>query len=92
MRPTRDVYRVFDLWDQDCSKSEISRRTGVSRSQIRLWLTAGLDVVIGSPMRTGEPTSGQVYSLRHRSQCALIVTVDPSPTPISWVSTPAMER
>jgi DNA-directed RNA polymerase specialized sigma24 family protein len=51
MRSTSDVRRVFELHDLDCSKSEIARQTGVSRSQVRGWLAVGLDAVMRSPMR-----------------------------------------
>jgi transposase len=51
MRPTSDVRQVFELRDAGCSKSEIARRTGASRSQIREWLAVGLDVVLHPPMR-----------------------------------------
>jgi len=45
------VRAVFALADAGHSKSEIARRTGVSRPQVREWLRADLREVLGSPMR-----------------------------------------
>jgi Helix-turn-helix domain of resolvase len=58
MRPTSDVRRVFELRDQGCSKSEIARQTGVSRSQVRGWLAVGIDAVLQSPLRARATASG----------------------------------
>lgn len=58
MRPTSDVRRVFDLRGEGCSKSEIARRTGVSRTQVRGWLAVGLEAALHSPMRVRVAASG----------------------------------
>jgi hypothetical protein len=53
MRSEADIRKVFDLRDQGLSKYDISQQTGVSRSQIRVWLSLGLAAVLASPMRSG---------------------------------------
>ena len=42
---------VFEVAAEGWSKSEIARRTGVSRAQVRDWLTTDLSTVLASPMR-----------------------------------------
>jgi Homeodomain-like domain len=58
MRPQSDVWRVFELHAEGLSKSEIARRSGVSRPQVRAWLAAGLEAVLHSPMRERATTTG----------------------------------
>jgi hypothetical protein len=57
MRSQADVRRVFELWDEGLSKSKISEATGVSRTQVRNWVAAGIDAVLTSPMRVRESRS-----------------------------------
>ncbi|HEX6310752.1 MAG TPA: transcriptional regulator [Acidimicrobiia bacterium] len=53
MRSEDDVHHVFELWGQGWSKQAISRETGVSRAQVRVWIEKGIEVVLASPMRAG---------------------------------------
>ena len=77
MRPTSDIRRVFELRDQGCSKSEIARQTGVSRSQVRGWLAVGLDAVLHSPMRARASASGgEDGALCRTSRCPFVTGVD----------------
>jgi hypothetical protein len=52
MRSNDEVRQVFELWDQGLSKRAISMSTGVSRTQIRVWIEQGLDATLSSPMRS----------------------------------------
>jgi hypothetical protein len=76
MRPTSDVRRVFELQAEGCSKSEIARRTGVSRSQVRGWLASGLESAVSSPMRLRLPACGESGSDSRTSGCAHVNGVD----------------
>src|SRR5690348_768299 len=51
MRSDADVDAVFALARSGLSKAEISRRTGVSRERVKVWLAQGADAVKSSPMR-----------------------------------------
>jgi hypothetical protein len=69
MRPESDVRRVFELWSQRLSKKAIARETGVSRAQVRLWISQGIDEVLTSPMRAkGPPCDGR--------NCKFLATVN----------------
>jgi hypothetical protein len=72
VRSTDDVHRVFDLWDQGLSKKTIARETGVSRAQVRVWLSMGLDAVLHSPMR-------QVQRACEGTSCGLVEDVGEHP-------------
>jgi hypothetical protein len=76
MRSKSDVRRVFELREQGCSKSEIARRTGVSRSQVRGWLAAGLDAVMESPMRERARAEGEDGAACLPRRCPRIAKVD----------------
>jgi hypothetical protein len=76
MRSKSDVREVFELRENGCSKSEIARRTGVSRSQVRGWLAAGLDAVLHSPMRERAETNGEDSAACLPSRCPRIASVD----------------
>lgn len=76
MRSKSDVREVFELRERGCSKSEIARRTGVSRSQVRGWLAAGLDAVLHSPMRERAETNGEDGAACLPSRCPRIASVD----------------
>jgi hypothetical protein len=77
MRPQSDVRSVFELRDQGCSKSEIARRTGVSRSQVRGWLAVGLEAVLHSPMREyAEANGGADGAFCRLSRCPFVTSVD----------------
>jgi len=51
VRSEADVQRVFELREVGLAKTEIARRSGVSRAQVRCWLEMGRDAVLNSPMR-----------------------------------------
>lgn len=76
MRSKSDVRRVFELREKGCSKSEIARRTGVSRSQVRGWLAVGLDAVLHSPTRERAELNGEDGAACRRSRCPRIASVD----------------
>jgi hypothetical protein len=77
MRPTNDVRRVFELRDEGSSKSEIARRTGVSRSQIRVWLDMGVRAALNSPMRErAAAQGGEDGGFCRASLCPLVARVD----------------
>jgi hypothetical protein len=76
MRSQSDVREVFELCGQGYSKSEIARRTGVSRSQVRGWLAAGRDAVMASPMRERGSAKGQDCSACPWWRCPRIARVD----------------
>ncbi len=72
MRSEADVHRVFKLSDNGIAKAEIARRTGVSRAQVRYWLSAGIEAVLGSPMRRRSNRQG----IRCDGSCGLVAGVD----------------
>jgi hypothetical protein len=77
MRPQSDVRWVFELRAEGCSQSEVARRTGVSRSQVRGWLAVGLEAVLHSPMRERAATTGGENGVLCRaSRCPFIASVD----------------
>ena len=77
MRPASDIRRVFELRDAGCSKAEIARQIGMSRSQVRVWLEAGLESVLRSPMRERVAANGgEDGSFCRASQCPYVVRVD----------------
>lgn len=77
MRSQSDVRSVFELRSEGCSKSEIARRTGVSRSQVRDWLAVGLEAVLQSPMRErAAPRGGENGAFCRASQCPFVTSVD----------------
>jgi hypothetical protein len=76
MRPDGEVWRVFELRAEGCSKSEIARRTGVSRAQVRAWLAAGLEAVLHSPMRERAAMGCQHGATCRADRCPFIADLD----------------
>jgi hypothetical protein len=76
MRSKSDVRRVFELREKGCSKSEIARRTGVSRSQVRGWLAVGLDAVLHSPTRERVEANGEDGAACRQARCPRIASLD----------------
>jgi hypothetical protein len=72
MRSADDVQRVFELWEVGFSKKAIARQTGVSRTRVRVWLSAGLEATLNSPMRLSSVGAAGPCD-RH---CGLNETVD----------------
>ena len=54
-RPRKDVEAVRNLLDQGLSVAEASRRAGIPRSTVRMWLADGLDARMNAPTGLHNP-------------------------------------